>query len=55
MVFCYLECYEHTFDTLEQQQLIQLIIDLMAKRPRINLEANTFIDSYKVEVASLQS
>lgn len=55
LVFCYLECYEHTFDTLEQQQLIQLIIDLMAKRPRINLEANTFIDSYKVEVASLQS
>ena len=46
----YLECYEHTCDSLEQQRIIQLIVDLMAQRPRINLSANHFLDSYTVEI-----
>ena len=49
LVFAYLECYEHMSDTLEQQQLIQVIVDLMARRPRINFEANHFKDSYDIE------
>jgi len=50
LVFCYLECYEHTCDSLEQQRIIQVIIDIMAKRPRINLSANNFEDSYLSEI-----
>lgn len=55
LVFQYLECYEHTVDTLEQQQIIQIIIDLMARRPRINLQANHFNDSYTCEIQLLQT
>jgi len=50
LAFAYLECFEHTCDTLEQQRIIQLIVDLMARRPRINLAANHFADSYEVEI-----
>ena len=50
LCLCYLECLEHTCDVLEQQRIIQIIIDLMAKRPRINLAANHFKDSYKAEI-----
>ena len=49
----YLECLEHTCDVLEQQRTIQIIIDLMAKRPRINAAANHFKDSYKAEIDAL--
>jgi hypothetical protein len=55
LVFCYLECYEHTCDTLEQQQTIQIIVDLMAKRPRFNLSSNHFTDSYTVEIKLLEN
>ena len=54
VIYCYLECYEHTCDVLEQHRLIQLIIDLMARRPRLNLAANHFRESYKAEVACLK-
>ena len=50
----YMECYEHTCDTLEQQRLIQIVIDLMAKRPRMNLAANHFKDSYRAEIDALE-
>ena len=49
----YLECLEHTCDVLEQQRIIQIIVDLMAKRPRINVAANHFKDSYKAEIDAL--
>lgn len=45
-----MECYEHLSDILEQQRIIQVIIDEMAKRPRLNLKANHFKDSYIAEV-----
>lgn len=54
LVLQYLECYEHTSDDLEQQRLIQIIVDEMAKRPRLNLMANHFRDSYLAEVACLK-
>lgn len=46
----YLECLEHTCDPLDQQRIIQMINDLMAKRPRLNLAANFFKDSYSAEI-----
>ena len=49
----YIECYEHTCDTLEQQRLIQIVVDLMAQRPRMNLAANHFKDSYRAEIDAL--
>lgn len=55
LAFSYLECYEHTCDTLEQQRIIQMIVDLMARRPRINLAANHFVDSYTVEIKVLDT
>ena len=41
----FMEAYEHTCDMLEQQRLVQIIADFMAKRPRLNTDATHFIDS----------
>ena len=51
----YLECYEHIVDPLEQQRLMQVITDLMARRPRLNLQANYFQDSYEAEYMCLDN
>ena len=51
----YMECYDHTCDTLEQQRLVQIVVDLMALRPRMNLAANHFKDSYRAEIDSLET
>jgi hypothetical protein len=48
-----MECLEHITDLLEQQRMIQIIVDLMASRPRLNLSATHFKDSYKAEVELL--
>lgn len=50
----YLECYEHICDPLEQQRLMQAVTDLMARRPRLNLQANYFADAYKAEIACVE-
>ena len=50
LVQVFMECYEHVSDILEQQKIIQIIIDEMAKRPRINLKATHFKDSYITEI-----
>lgn len=50
-----MECYDHTCDSLEQQRLIQIVVDLLAKRPRINLAANHFKDSYRAEIDALEA
>lgn len=34
--------------------MIQIIVDLMARRPRINLEGNHFRDSYRAEIECLE-
>jgi hypothetical protein len=44
-----MESYEHMSDPLEQQRLIQIVVDLMAQRPRLNLTASYFTDSYEAE------
>jgi hypothetical protein len=49
-----METYEHLADPLEQQRLIQVVVDLMAQRPRLNLDASYFQDSYDTEKTCLQ-
>jgi hypothetical protein len=49
IVQAYMETYEHISDPLEQQRLIQVVVDLMATRPRLNLSASYFTDSYEAE------
>ena len=44
-----LEVYENTCDPLEAVRLIQQISDVMAIRPRLNVEATYFNDSYRCE------
>jgi len=48
-----MECYEHITDPLEQQKLMQVITDIMARRPRLNLNANYFLDAYDAEIQCL--
>ena len=50
LVESYMECFDHTSDLLEQQRLVQVIVDEMARRPRLNLKATHFRDSYRVEI-----
>ena len=54
LVQVYLECYEHVTDPLEQQKLMQIMTDVMARRPRLNLNANYFIDAYDAEIMCLK-
>ena len=50
----FLEAYEHTCDNLEQARLVQIIVDIMGQRPRLNLECPYFKDSYKNEIDILK-
>lgn len=53
LIQVYLECYEHICDPLEQQKLMQVITDIMSRRPRLNLNSNYFVDAYDAEVVCL--
>ena len=44
-----LESYEHIYDPLESVRCLQMIVDEIAKRPRINMEASFYSDSYDCE------
>lgn len=44
-----LESYEHIYDPLESVRCLQMIVDAMAQRPRINMEASFYSDSYDSE------
>ena len=48
-----LESYEHIYDPLESVRALQMIVDVMAQRPRINLEASLYTDSYEAETRLL--
>lgn len=50
LVKLYMEAYEHITDPVEQQRFIQMVTDLMAERPRLNLDSCSFEDSYKLEL-----
>lgn len=45
-----MEAYQHVCDPLETVRLLQMIVDTMAQRPRLNTEASHFIESYKAEI-----
>ena len=49
-----LSVYEHTCDPLESIRVLQIIVDTMALRPRINLDASYFKDSYVAEIKVLK-
>ena len=49
-----LQVYEHTSDPLESVRILQIIADTMALRPRINLDATYFRDSYAAEINVLR-
>ncbi|CDW83349.1 UNKNOWN [Stylonychia lemnae] len=53
LIQTYMECYEHISEPLEQQRLMQIIIDLMSLRPRLNLNSTYFRDSYQAEINCL--
>ena len=49
----FMEGYEHCVDLNEQQRFIQIVVDLMARRPRLNFQSTYFVDAYKAEVECL--
>ena len=49
-----LESYEHVYDPLESVRCLQMIVDLMAQRPRLNTEASMYKDSYVAETDLLK-
>lgn len=49
-----MEVYEHTYDPLESVRVLQIIADTMAIRPRVNLDATYFQDSYQSEIQLLK-
>jgi len=48
-----MEAYEHTCDPLESVRLLQIIVDVMAQRPRLNMEASMYTESYQTEIEAL--
>ena len=51
----YLDAFEHICDPLEQQRAMQIITDLMAKRPILELEKLHFKQSYRAEIDALNA
>jgi len=50
----YLESYEHCADGVLQQRLAQTMMDLMSRRPLLDLKANYLSDSYSSQVVAVQ-
>ena len=55
LVMSYMEAYEHITDPLEQQKTMQIVTDIMARRPRLNMQAHYFRDSYMAELRCLDA
>lgn len=51
----FLEAYEHIYDPLESMRVLQMIVDLIAERPRLNMEATMYSESYESEIQLLQA
>eukprot|EP00929_Paragymnodinium_shiwhaense_P054278 TRINITY_DN27194_c0_g2_i1.p1 TRINITY_DN27194_c0_g2~~TRINITY_DN27194_c0_g2_i1.p1 ORF type:complete len:2812 (-),score=793.77 TRINITY_DN27194_c0_g2_i1:64-8499(-) len=51
----YLEVYEHVAEPAAQQALAQRIVDVMAQRPLLDLDAPYFVDAYASAITALQS
>lgn len=48
-----MEVYEHTYDPLESVRILQIIADLIVSRPRLNMEASMYCESYMAETEAL--
>ena len=48
-----MEAYKHIYDPLESMRVLQMIVDLIAERPRLNLEAAMYSESYDSEIQLL--
>ena len=54
LLLIYMECYEHISDILSQQRMVQIMVDEMARRPRLNLQGTHFRESFETETACLK-
>jgi len=41
-----MEAYEHTCEPLENVRILQIIVDIMAQRPRLNVDSSMYVESY---------
>jgi hypothetical protein len=48
-----MQTYEHTCDPLENVRIMQVIVDIMAQRPRFNTDASLYNESYEAEIKVL--
>jgi len=48
-----MEAYEHILDPLEHIRTLQMIVDVMAQRPRLNMQSNFFDESYASETKAV--
>jgi hypothetical protein len=54
LIDCYYEIYQHTFDYNERQILTQTIVDIIARRPRIDFRTDDYFShSYSLEIRYL--
>jgi len=51
----YLHIYEQTTDLLERQELAQRIIDVIAIRPKLDLQESYFVEAYSASICLLRS
>ncbi len=49
----YMEIYEHSYDPLESMRILQIIADIIVARPRLNMEASMYCESYQAETEVL--
>ncbi|XP_015211614.2 uncharacterized protein si:ch73-242m19.1 isoform X3 [Lepisosteus oculatus] len=52
---CYFEAYQHVMEAGERFAVAQVITDILHQQPRLDLEAEYFVSSYKEELICLQS
>jgi hypothetical protein len=56
LVMAYLEVFEHICDPLEQQRMMQIMTDTMARRPRIDhCHSHYFLECYRAETKCLET
>ena len=48
-----MEAFEHILDPLEYIRTLQIIVDVMAQRPIINVQSNLFDESYASETKAV--
>lgn len=56
LLLAYLDAFEHTCDPLTQQRLMQIIVDIMAWKPKLDYQRSWYFrECYKAEARYLQS